>query len=152
MRANVVADTSCLIVLDRIDSFSILEQMYGSILITPVVKAEYGGELPTFVEVRPVDNPNYETLLRGVVDPGEASTLALALEVDDPLVILDDRKAWGVAKEAGVPLTGTLGVILQAKNKGIVSEVAPVLERLMKEGFWLSDELQSHLLKLAGEA
>jgi predicted nucleic acid-binding protein len=89
--------------------------------------------------------------LRGIIDPGEASTLALALEVEDPLLILDDRKARNVAKEAGIPLTGTLGVILAAKNKHIVSEVAPILKRLAKEGFWISDDLRSRLLELAGE-
>ena len=72
--------------------------MYGNVLVTPTVKAEYGKELPAFVEVRTVGNPNYGTLLRGIVDPGEASTLALALEVEDPLLILDDRKARSVAK------------------------------------------------------
>ena len=77
--------------------------------------------------------------------------MALALEVEDPLLILDDRKARGVAREAGIPLTGTLGVILKAKNNNIVSEVAPIFERLTKEGFWISDDLRSHLLKLAGE-
>jgi predicted nucleic acid-binding protein len=43
-------------------------------------------------------------------------------------------------------------VILTAKNKGIVAEVASVLDRLTSEGFWISDELRSHVLKLAGEA
>jgi len=148
---SVIADTSCLIVLDKIDSLFILEEMYGSVLTTPTVKAEYGKELPAFVEVRAVGNSNYGTLLRGIIDPGEASTLALALEVEDPLLILDDRKARNVAKEAGIPLTGTLGVILVAKNKHIVSEVAPILERLAKEGFWISDDLRSRLLELAGE-
>jgi predicted nucleic acid-binding protein len=149
---DVVVDTSCLIVLDKIEGLFVLEQMYGNLLVTPTVKSEYGKELPAFVEVRAVRNPNYGTLLRGILDPGEASILALALEVEDPLVILDDRKARGVAKEAGIPLTGTLGVILAAKNKGIVSEVASILDRLTREGFWISDDLRSHLLKLAGEA
>ena len=149
---RVIADTSCLIVLDKIDSLFILEEMYESVLVTPTVKAEYGKELPAFIEVRTVGNPNYGALLRGIVDPGEASSLALAFEVEDPLLILDDRKAQSVAKEAGIHLTGTLGMILEAKNKRIVSEAAPVFERLSEVGFWISDELRSRLLKLAGEA
>lgn len=149
---SVIADTSCLIVLDKAKILFILDKIYGNVLITPTVKAEFGKELPGFAEVRAIGNPNYETLLRGIVDPGEASVLALALEVADPLLILDDRKARSVAKEAGIPLTGTLGVILEAKNKRIVSEVAPIFERLAKSGFWISDDLRYHLLKLAGEA
>lgn len=149
---NVIVDTSCLIVLDKIERLFILERMYGTLLVTPTVRSEYGEEIPAFVEVRTVRNPNYSALLRGILDPGEASILALALEVEDPLIILDDRKARSVAKEAGIPLTGTLGVILTAKNKGIVAGVASILDRLTSEGFWISDELRSHLLKLAGEA
>ncbi len=114
--------------------------MYGSVLVTTTIEAEYGKGLPT-----------YGTLLRGVVDPGEASALALALEVQGPLLILDDRKARSVAKKAGIPLTGTLGAILEAKNRSIVSEVAPIFERLSKVGSWIADDLRSHLLKLAGE-
>ena len=64
---NVIADTSCLIVLDKIDGLFILEEMYRSVLVTPTVKAEYGKELPAFVRVRTVGNPNYETLLRAIV-------------------------------------------------------------------------------------
>jgi len=81
---NVIADTSCLIVLDKSESLSILEQMYGNLLVTPTVKSEYGKELPSFVGVRTVRNPRYGMLLRSMLDPGEASTLALAVEVEDP--------------------------------------------------------------------
>ncbi len=125
--------------------------MYGSVLITATIKAEYGKGLPAFVEVRPVKNRNYGALLQSILDPGEASALALALEVEGPLLVLDDRKARSVAREAGIPLTGTLGVILEAKSKSIVSEVAPIFERLAKAGFWIADDLLSHLLKLARE-
>jgi hypothetical protein len=86
-RHSVIADTSCLIALEKIDSLFLFEQIYGSVLVSPTVKAEYGKELPAFVEMRAVTNPNYETFLRGTVDPGEASTSALALEAEVPLLL-----------------------------------------------------------------
>ena len=148
---SVITDTSCLIVLENIESLFILERMYGTVLVTPTIRNEYGKELPAFIEVRSVKNHTYETLLRSIVDPGEASAIALCLEVEDPLLILDDRKARNVAREAGIPLTGTIGVILKAKETGIISEAAPMFERLSESGFWMSDELRSQLRKLSGE-
>ena len=47
---NVVADTSCLIVLDKIEGLFVLEQMYGNLLVTPTVKSEYGKELPALLK------------------------------------------------------------------------------------------------------
>ena len=148
---DVIADTSCLIVLDNIESLDILERLYGTVLVTPTIRHEYGQELPSFIEVRSVKNHSYETLLRSVVDPGEASAIALCLEVADPLLILDDRKARNVAQQAEIPLTGTIGIILKAKERGVVPEIAPLLERLTDTGFWMSEELRLQALKLAGE-
>ena len=148
---SVITDTSCLIVLENIESLFILERMYDTVLVTPTIRYEYGKELPSFIEVRSVKNHTYETLLRSAVDPGESSAIALCLEVEDPLLILDDKKARNVAREAGIPLTGTIGVILKAKETGIVSETEPLFNRLSESGFWMSDELRSQLLKLSGE-
>ena len=148
---NVIVDTSCLIVLENIESLFILERMYGTVFVTPTIQREFGKELPSFAEIKSAQNRKYEALLRSVVDPGEASAIALCLEVDEPLLILDDRKARTIAREAGIPLTGTIGVIVKAKETGIVSAVSPLLERLSESGFWMSDELRSHVSKLSGE-
>ena len=148
---NVIVDTSCLIVLENIESLFILERMYGTVFVTPTIQREFGKELPPFAEIKSAQNRKYEALLRSVVDPGEASAIALCLEVDEPLLILDDRKARTIAREAGIPLTGTIGVIVKAKETGIVSAVSPLLERLSESGFWMSDELRSHVSKLSGE-
>ena len=69
---DVIADTSCLIVLDNVESLFILERMYGTVIVTPTIQHEFGNELPSCIEVRSVKNRRYETLLRSVVDPGEA--------------------------------------------------------------------------------
>ena len=89
---EVIVDTSCLIVMDNIESLDILERMYGMVLVTPTIQHEYGKKLPSFIEVRSIKNHSYETLLRSVIDPGEARAIALCLEVADPLLIPDDRK------------------------------------------------------------
>lgn len=148
---SVIVDTSCLIVLNNIDYLFILEKLYTTTLVTPTIKAEYVDTLPSFVEVRAVKNRSYEDLLQTMIDPGEASAIALSLEADNPLVILDDRKARNVAVGAGIAHTGTLGVMLQAKQRGVIPAVAPLVGRLSEAGFRISDELQARFLMLAGE-
>jgi predicted nucleic acid-binding protein len=83
---------------------------------------------------------------------GEAGVLALALELKDPVVILDDGVGRRVAELLGVRLTGTLGLLLDAKKKGLISAVLPVLDELTHLRFRVSPATRAAVLKLAGES
>ncbi|MBI3301920.1 MAG: DUF3368 domain-containing protein [Deltaproteobacteria bacterium] len=83
--------------------------------------------------------------------PGETEVLALALESTDAVVILDDALARQVAETLGIRLTGTLGVLLDAKRAGLVPAVAPLLDQLQALRFRLASHTRAAVLKLAGE-
>ncbi len=83
--------------------------------------------------------------------PGETEVLMLALELRDVVVVLDDGLAWQVAETLGLPLTGTLGLLLDAKRKGLVPAVAPLLDQLHALRFRVSAPTRAAILRLAGE-
>lgn len=84
--------------------------------------------------------------------PGETEVLALALESSDAVVILDDGMARQVAETLGIRLTGTLGILLDAKRKGLIQAVAPLLDQLQNLRFRLAAHTREAILKLAGES
>ncbi|MDR3312324.1 MAG: hypothetical protein LBS64_04240, partial [Spirochaetaceae bacterium] len=98
---NVISNTSCLIALSNIDMLDLLQQRYGRILITPEVEREFGEVLPDWIAVVPVRDGYRTLLINSHLDLGESSTIALAGEMADPLVILDDGKARKYAKSIG---------------------------------------------------
>jgi len=83
--------------------------------------------------------------------PGEAEVLALTLETKDAIAVLDDALARQVAETLRLPLTGTLGLLLDAKRHGLVPAVGPLLEQLDALGFRLASHTRAAVLKLAGE-
>ena len=82
---------------------------------------------------------------------GEKEVLALGLETPDSLLILDDRHARRYALALGLKISGTLGVILLAKERGILEAVKPALARLEALGFRLGHKTRQSVLELAGE-
>lgn len=82
---------------------------------------------------------------------GESEAIAIAHE-RDALLILDDALARRHASLIGVRLTGTLGVLLKAKEEGQISLVMPLVSRMTELGFWLSDKTREAVLKLARES
>jgi len=83
--------------------------------------------------------------------PGETGVLLLGMERTEPVVILDDALARRHAEVLGFQLTGTLGILLDAKRRGLVPAVAPLLDDLQRLGFRLSGGTQNAVLRMAGE-
>jgi predicted nucleic acid-binding protein len=88
--------------------------------------------------------------LRLLVDPGESEAIVLAYE-KGLRIILDDRKAREVAQRLGVPVTGTVGLLVKAKLEGVIAAVRPLLDALDANHFRISDALRAEALTLAGE-
>ena len=148
----VIADASCLIALLRIDQLEVLHSLYQEILITSIIWDEVGEVLPDWIAVEAVEDQQKVKLLELELDQGEASAIALALQMEDPLLIIDEKKGRAVAKRLGLRVTGTLGIIVKAKERGYLSAAKPVLDRLMDEGFRMSDLLFKHILHHLGES
>jgi predicted nucleic acid-binding protein len=147
----IISDTSCLILLSKIDQLHLLRGLYQKIIITPTIQREFGVEVPEWIEVvAPKDKALIKTLGK-FVDEGEASAFALAFEIGNCVLILDDRKARKLAKSLGFKLSGTLAILLEAKERGLLKSIRPVLDDLIRNDFRISQTLVSGILKQAGE-
>jgi predicted nucleic acid-binding protein len=101
--------------------------------------------------VQAVANSSVVTALRTQMDEGEAEAIALALELEDVLLILDDKKARRVAQQMGMKVIGTVGMLLRAKRQGVIAEVKPLLLKLTEADFRISQGIIQEALRLSGE-
>ena len=150
MQEKTIVDTSCLIILEKIQQLDLLRKLYGRVTITSVIEEEFNSTLPDWIDVTVVDVKK-QIPLPIPVDPGEASAILLALDSDKPLLILDDFKARDLAKSLDIPVTGTLGVLLRAKEIGLISLVKPELIKIQQTDFRMSEYLFELVLKEASE-
>jgi predicted nucleic acid-binding protein len=137
----IISDTSCLIALSNINQLEILKNLYSQIIITKEVYSEYGSPLPDWIMVFEVKNNQKQAELEERLDKGEASSIALALEIDNATLIIDEIKGRKIAQSLNIDIIGTIGVILLAEKKGLIKDVLEVLFRLVNKGFRLSDKL-----------
>jgi predicted nucleic acid-binding protein len=151
MQEIIIADTSCLILLHKIREFDLLQKLYGEILITSEIKREFGADLPEWVIIKDPSNQTSQNIIVASVDKGEASAIALALEEANPLLILDDKKARRLATSLNLKYTGTLGILIDAKLSGHLQSILPVIEKIRKTDFHISDQLEQKILTLSGE-
>lgn len=143
----VISDTSCLIVLSKLDMLEILNKSYSDIVVTEEIAEEFGETLPEWVRIVPVTNKNYQKLLEATLDRGESSAIALAFDLPNSLLIVDDLKARKEAIRIGLKITGTLGVLYKAKLRGFIQDLKPVVIQLEKHGFHLSNKIREEILK-----
>jgi predicted nucleic acid-binding protein len=85
------------------------------------------------------------------LDEGEASAIALSLEIDNSVVIIDDLKGRNVAERLNLRYSGTFGLILKAKQIGIIQSVNPILTKVKETNFRFSEKLFKIILEQAGE-
>lgn len=147
----VITDTSCFILLDKIDAFEILGSIYSNVVTTPEIAAEFGKPLPDWIVIKAVSNKTRQYLYAEKVDAGEASAIALAMELPSPLLILDDLKGRKLASQLKISYTGTLGVLVLAKNKGIITALKPYFDKIMDTDFRISPDLLQSILNESGE-
>ncbi len=151
MSSCVIADTSCLIALDRIRALGILKEVFSTIVTTEEVKGEFGKPLPAWISIQPVRDEVKKKRLMKVLDEGEASAIALALETPAAVLIIDEKKGRKVATELKLEILGTLRVLLMAKQKGVLSSVSQAVSDLEKNNFRFSKTIRQTILKEAGE-
>lgn len=78
------------------------------------------------------------------LDAGEASAIALALKIPNSTLILDESKGRKAAKRLGLKVTGTVGIILKAKNQGVIQSGKEILEAFKKHGLLVCKEIQEN--------
>ncbi len=151
MQKTILSDTSCLILLEKIGELDLLQQVFGEITVTQVIADEYGLTIPNWISIQNPIDQKYQTVLEASVDKGEASAIALAIELADCLLIIDDLKGRKLADAIGIKITGTFGVILEAKLSGKINSVKPLLAKIKQTNFRLSDKLEKQILTNANE-
>jgi predicted nucleic acid-binding protein len=147
----IIADTSCLISLQNTGILAVLRSLYGEITITTRVMQEFGEKLPAWFKVSDPATENYLEMLALNLDSGEASSIALALENPGSVLIIDERKGRAVARQQGLQLIGTVGILVAAKERGFITAIRPILDILERNGFRVSTALRNGILKRLGE-
>ena len=143
----IIADTSVLIIISKIEALELLYRMYGEVFITPEVADEYGEPIPSWISLKSPKDAKYVSLLQTQVDAGEASAIALACETSDVLLLLDDLKARKLAAKLGFRISGTLGVVGKARDRGFIASVGPYIEKLQDTDFHIASQLLDVFLK-----
>ena len=151
MPKTIISDTSCFIILSNIGELDLLHKVYGQIITTIEIATEFGEQLPDWVSIHPVADKYRQQLLEMQIDKGESSAIALALETPDCTILLDDFKARKIANQLGLQITGTIGVIVRAKLKGIITSIKPILQKIKETDFRFSMEIELLALKEADE-
>src|SRR3569833_2500651 len=115
----IITDTSCFITLEKIGALEILHKTFKNIVTTPEIQQEFGSELPSWVEIRPVKDIALLEVFKETIDIGEASAIALAMETSNAIIIIDDLKGRKFASKMGLNFMGTLGLFVKAKEHGV---------------------------------
>ena len=162
MAKFIAADASPLIGLAAAGVLDLLRALFGTVTITRLVKDEVAGrgDRPGTPEL---DEAMHAGWLRVAptplatwrfdqIDPGEASTIALAAEQNEALVLMDDALGRAQAVAAGLEVIDLPGVLLAAKRAKLIDAVQPLVNRLARRGFTLSDTARHALLHEAGES
>jgi predicted nucleic acid-binding protein len=150
MSENAVSNSSCLIALEKIGRLDLLSKSFDTINIPLAVQSELGQDIDWLI-VKPVQNKAVVSSLKTQIDDGESEAIALAMELTDVFIVLDDKKARRIAKQLGLKVIGTVGLLLRAKKKSIVTEIKPILDALQDVDFRIAEPLYQEALRLAKE-
>jgi predicted nucleic acid-binding protein len=153
---KVVSDSSPIIAFSNIGKLHILKELFGRIAIPQGVRDEICEgqrfQIEDWIDVVEIKDHGLYKMFRGGLDHGESEALVLYFEANMELLLLDDGEARKVAASLDMKITGSAGLLLLAKRKGLVSSVAAELGALEKNGaFRLSDAVKDRLLKEAKE-
>lgn len=147
----IVSDTSCLILFYKIGELDLLKKLFGRLHITDIVLKEFDQPVPEWIEVVQLKTDVHKGL-SGYLDTGEATSIALASELEESLLIIDEIKGRKAAKEMGIPVTGSLGLLITAKNKGHLKAVKPIIDKIQKTNFRISNALIERVLDKVNES
>lgn len=159
----VVADTSVLLNLCCVEEEELLQQLFHEVIIPPEVGDEFHKltanvprfnrlSLPRWVRQRAPSNIPQTIAVATGLDPGECAALSLAIEIGADAILMDERRGYEVARQCGLKTIGLLGILIQAKAAGFLTELRPVIDRLEQDArFWIDKALRERVLQIAGE-
>lgn len=160
----VVSDSAALIGLAAIGALDWLRQLYGTVIIPEAVyqgvvisgAGKPGAQAVAasgWIQCQAVKNKIAVSHLMNIVglDEGESEAIVLAAEIKADLILLDDAKARHYAQQQQFSITGMVGIVLAAKQKGLIHLARPQLDALIIAGVFIDSSLYQLALQLAGE-
>jgi predicted nucleic acid-binding protein len=161
MSETAVVNASPLIYLSRSPFLHLLQLAAPEVLVPRTVAAEIAARGPDDPAaraltatswLRQVDTPPVsDEILSWDLGPGESSVLSWALAHPGCLAVIDDLEGRRCAETLGIPLRGTLGLVLRARRQNVISEARPVIAILRAVGMYLSPRLVDAVLAEIGE-
>lgn len=159
---KVVVNTTPLIALSHVGQLDILRKLYGEITIPEAVYRELSVKTKStckkavdsslcWIRVEKIKNQMAKSMYKTQLHDGEVEVMILSLEIGADVVIIDDANAKKHAKYLGLPVTGTLGILIKAKQEGYVYELKPILRQMVENGIYISPKLIEMCLKQVGE-
>lgn len=159
--SDVVCNTGPIIAFSRINQFDLLDKIIPSVRVPGAVERELregleegDAVLDSWLKRAIVQEPATppDAFLAGELDAGEASVIALAKELQIG-VLMDERKGRRIATLAyGLTVIGTGRILIEARERGLIAEIRPLMEKLRETGYYISDRLFQNLCRAAGES
>jgi predicted nucleic acid-binding protein len=159
----VVSDASPLVGLAAVGQLELLADLYSEVVIPEAVFEEATLASPAapgaeeirrarWIRVARASDDELVSSLSTELDRGEAEAIALAVELEADLLLVDEKRARVKARQLGRRVIGVIGVLLQSKDKGLLEEIRPVLDALVdRTGFRVGRALYEEALEAAGE-
>ena len=159
---KIICNATPLINFASIGRLDILKSLFTEIVIPQAVYSEtvaagfpnsatiVNGIKAGWLKVKPLEEMPESIFLE--LDAGEREAIALALSEQTTRVVLDERRARKVAQELKLNVIGTLGILILAKQNGIIPLVKPLLDAMMTEAqYWVNESLYHHVLQAVSE-
>jgi len=108
-------------------------------------------ETAPWIQVINVQNQNVVESFREQLDRGESEAIALGMELEADLLVIDEARGRQVAQAIGLNIIGTVGTLIKAKQRGLIPAVTPLLDELIIKGFRINIQLYQTALQRAGE-
>jgi predicted nucleic acid-binding protein len=150
----VVSNSSPLIALEQIGQLELLHSLFTEIVVPDQVAVETVASVQprSWIRKQSLSLPLLPAVQRPTLGPGEREAICLAVEVNARAILLDDDPARKLAVQLGLPVIGTAGVLVLAKERRLIPAVRPCLDALIENRFFLARAVYDLILTRVGEA
>jgi len=150
MQEKVYVDTSSLIILNKINALDLLNKIYSNVIITNYIQLELNEAIPSWISVELTYNIDKSFLKNFNLGLGETSIIINAIK-NNGFLIIDDLKARKIATTLRLRFTGSIGILIIAKELKLIDSVKYYLEKIQETNFRLSDALINQVLEITNE-
>ncbi len=158
----VIVNSTPIIALAVINKLHLFKDLYGEIIIPKAVQDEVMAKEDSvtrlalagskgWIITKTITNIDAKKFFKVQLHDGEVEVMILGKELEADLLVIDDYTAREYAKYLDFRITGTLGVILRAKEKGIIKAVKPLVLDLIEHGIYIGEKLYQDIIKIAKE-